>query len=209
MSLCVRSGSTYPAHKPSPLPPVPGSVELRQWLPMGKPRQPADPGVPVWGTVDGPSQALSLPRCTQVAWTSVWSMLATASAWPSSASCGICSATWRPSARRCPSSVRPGLGSGALGGNWQGQRAPCSCALPSTVASKPGTCVKVLTIEPPPADPRLREDMALLADCALPPELRVSAQPPGAGPSAHAAVVHEPHAWVQSLCDPGPVTSLY
>ncbi|XP_045847586.1 ankyrin repeat and BTB/POZ domain-containing protein 1 isoform X4 [Meles meles] len=41
-----------------------------------------------------------------------------------------------------------------------------------TVASKPGTCVKVLTIEPPPADPRLREDMALLADCALPPELR-------------------------------------
>lgn len=41
------------------------------------------------------------------------------------------------------------------------------------VASKPGTCVKVLTIEPPPADPRLREDLALLADCALPPELRV------------------------------------
>lgn len=41
------------------------------------------------------------------------------------------------------------------------------------VASKPGTCVKVLTIEPPPADPRLRADMALLADCALPPELRV------------------------------------
>ncbi|KAF3828848.1 hypothetical protein GH733_003112 [Mirounga leonina] len=40
------------------------------------------------------------------------------------------------------------------------------------VASKPGTCVKVLTIEPPTADPRLREDMALLADCALPPELR-------------------------------------
>ncbi|KAM9093967.1 ankyrin repeat and BTB/POZ domain-containing protein 1 [Sarcophilus harrisii] len=41
------------------------------------------------------------------------------------------------------------------------------------VASKPGTCVKVLTIEPPPADCRLREDLALLADCALPPELRV------------------------------------
>uniref|UniRef100_G1TPB9 Ankyrin repeat and BTB domain containing 1 n=1 Tax=Oryctolagus cuniculus TaxID=9986 RepID=G1TPB9_RABIT len=40
------------------------------------------------------------------------------------------------------------------------------------VASKPGTCVKVLTIEPPPADQRLREDLALLADCALPPELR-------------------------------------
>uniref|UniRef100_G3WDW9 Ankyrin repeat and BTB/POZ domain-containing protein 1 n=1 Tax=Sarcophilus harrisii TaxID=9305 RepID=G3WDW9_SARHA len=40
------------------------------------------------------------------------------------------------------------------------------------VASKPGTCVKVLTIEPPPADCRLREDLALLADCALPPELR-------------------------------------
>ncbi|XP_029774069.1 ankyrin repeat and BTB/POZ domain-containing protein 1 isoform X3 [Suricata suricatta] len=42
------------------------------------------------------------------------------------------------------------------------------------VASKPGTCVKVLTIEPPPATPRLREDMAQLAHCALPPELRVS-----------------------------------
>uniref|UniRef100_A0A673UQP8 Ankyrin repeat and BTB/POZ domain-containing protein 1 n=1 Tax=Suricata suricatta TaxID=37032 RepID=A0A673UQP8_SURSU len=40
------------------------------------------------------------------------------------------------------------------------------------VASKPGTCVKVLTIEPPPATPRLREDMAQLAHCALPPELR-------------------------------------
>ncbi|KAF0879390.1 ABTB1 protein, partial [Crocuta crocuta] len=40
------------------------------------------------------------------------------------------------------------------------------------VASKPGTCVKVLTIEPPPAAPRLREDMAQLAHCALPPELR-------------------------------------
>lgn len=42
--------------------------------------------------------------------------------------------------------------------------------------------MKVLTIEPLPADPRLREDMALLADCALPPELRVSARLPGAGP---------------------------
>ncbi|KAM9075811.1 ankyrin repeat and BTB/POZ domain-containing protein 1 isoform 1-T1 [Megaptera novaeangliae] len=40
------------------------------------------------------------------------------------------------------------------------------------LASKPGTCVKVLTIEPPQADPQLREDLALLADCALPPELR-------------------------------------
>ncbi|XP_059879154.1 ankyrin repeat and BTB/POZ domain-containing protein 1 isoform X1 [Delphinus delphis] len=40
------------------------------------------------------------------------------------------------------------------------------------LASKPGTCVKVLTIEPPQVDPRLREDLALLADCALPPELR-------------------------------------
>lgn len=47
---------------------------------------------------------------------------------------------------------------------------------PAAVASKPGTCVKVLTIEPPPEDPRLREDLALLADGALPPELRVSAQ---------------------------------
>lgn len=34
--------------------------------------------------------------------------------------------------------------------------------------------MKVLTIEPPQVDPRLREDLALLADCALPPELRVS-----------------------------------
>ncbi|XP_012517407.1 PREDICTED: ankyrin repeat and BTB/POZ domain-containing protein 1 [Propithecus coquereli] len=40
------------------------------------------------------------------------------------------------------------------------------------VASKPGTCVKVVSIEPPPGDPRLREDMAALADRALPPELR-------------------------------------
>uniref|UniRef100_A0A8C8YWZ7 Ankyrin repeat and BTB/POZ domain-containing protein 1 n=1 Tax=Prolemur simus TaxID=1328070 RepID=A0A8C8YWZ7_PROSS len=40
------------------------------------------------------------------------------------------------------------------------------------VASKPGTCVKVLTIEPPPGDPRLRQDLAVLADCALPAELR-------------------------------------
>uniref|UniRef100_A0A8C9EGS6 Ankyrin repeat and BTB domain containing 1 n=1 Tax=Phocoena sinus TaxID=42100 RepID=A0A8C9EGS6_PHOSS len=40
------------------------------------------------------------------------------------------------------------------------------------LASKPGPCVKVLTIEPPQADPRLREDLALLADRALPPELR-------------------------------------
>ncbi|XP_070216393.1 ankyrin repeat and BTB/POZ domain-containing protein 1 isoform X4 [Bos mutus] len=39
-------------------------------------------------------------------------------------------------------------------------------------ASKPGVCMKVLTIEPPQADLQLREDLALLADCALPPELR-------------------------------------
>ncbi|XP_032314686.1 ankyrin repeat and BTB/POZ domain-containing protein 1 isoform X2 [Camelus ferus] len=44
--------------------------------------------------------------------------------------------------------------------------------LEAKLASKPGPCVKVLTVEPPPADPRLREDLALLADCALPPELR-------------------------------------
>ncbi|XP_007465325.1 PREDICTED: ankyrin repeat and BTB/POZ domain-containing protein 1 [Lipotes vexillifer] len=50
--------------------------------------------------------------------------------------------------------------------------AKCDCVLPSTVASKPGTRAKVLTIEPPQADPRLREDLALLADGALPPELR-------------------------------------
>ncbi|KAM5219034.1 LOW QUALITY PROTEIN: ankyrin repeat and BTB/POZ domain-containing protein 1 [Hipposideros larvatus] len=40
------------------------------------------------------------------------------------------------------------------------------------MASKPGTYVKVLSIRLPPEDPRLREDLALLADCALPPELR-------------------------------------
>ncbi|XP_032996946.1 ankyrin repeat and BTB/POZ domain-containing protein 1 [Lacerta agilis] len=40
------------------------------------------------------------------------------------------------------------------------------------VSSKPGTCVKVLTIEPP-GNSRLQEDLALLADCALPAELRV------------------------------------
>ncbi|XP_057561591.1 podocalyxin-like protein 2 isoform X2 [Hippopotamus amphibius kiboko] len=43
--------------------------------------------------------------------------------------------------------------------------------LEAKLASKPSTCVKVLTIEPPQADPRLRDDLALLADCALPPEL--------------------------------------
>lgn len=40
------------------------------------------------------------------------------------------------------------------------------------VSSKPGTCVKVLTIEPT-GNCRLQEDLALLADCALPAELRV------------------------------------
>jgi hypothetical protein len=54
---------------------------------------------------------------------------------------------------------------------WSTSLSPCRLLPP--VASKPGTCVKVLTIEPPPADPRLRADMALLADCALPSELRV------------------------------------
>ncbi|XP_023376697.1 ankyrin repeat and BTB/POZ domain-containing protein 1 isoform X4 [Pteropus vampyrus] len=42
------------------------------------------------------------------------------------------------------------------------------------VASKPGTYMKVLSIRPPPEDPRLREDLALLAHCALPPELQLS-----------------------------------
>ncbi|KAB0363464.1 hypothetical protein FD754_007620 [Muntiacus muntjak] len=45
-------------------------------------------------------------------------------------------------------------------------------SLEAKLASKPGVCVKVLTIEPPQADRQLREDLALLADCALPPELR-------------------------------------
>ncbi|XP_055269395.1 ankyrin repeat and BTB/POZ domain-containing protein 1 isoform X2 [Moschus berezovskii] len=44
--------------------------------------------------------------------------------------------------------------------------------LEARLASKPGVCMKVLTIEPPQADPQLREDLALLADCALPPEFR-------------------------------------
>lgn len=30
--------------------------------------------------------------------------------------------------------------------------------------------MKVLTVEPPQADPQLREDLALLADCACPLE---------------------------------------
>ncbi|KAF2988078.1 hypothetical protein EK904_005454, partial [Melospiza melodia maxima] len=46
------------------------------------------------------------------------------------------------------------------------------------VSSKPGTCVKVLTIEPT-GNCRLQEDLALLADCALPAELREL--PSGAG----------------------------
>lgn len=40
------------------------------------------------------------------------------------------------------------------------------------VSSKPGTCVKVLTVEPL-GNGRLHEDLAMLADCALPSELRV------------------------------------
>ncbi|XP_043934477.1 ankyrin repeat and BTB/POZ domain-containing protein 1 [Protopterus annectens] len=40
------------------------------------------------------------------------------------------------------------------------------------VSSKPGTCVKVLTLEPLNSC-RLQEDLAILADCALPAELRV------------------------------------
>ncbi|XP_078517862.1 ankyrin repeat and BTB/POZ domain-containing protein 1 [Lissotriton helveticus] len=40
------------------------------------------------------------------------------------------------------------------------------------VSSKPGTCVKVLTVEPLD-NGRLQEDLAILADCALPAELRV------------------------------------
>ncbi|XP_007437182.1 ankyrin repeat and BTB/POZ domain-containing protein 1 isoform X2 [Python bivittatus] len=41
------------------------------------------------------------------------------------------------------------------------------------VSSKPGTCVKVLTIEPS-GNSRLQEDLALLAECALPAEFRLS-----------------------------------
>lgn len=42
-------------------------------------------------------------------------------------------------------------------------------------------------MRPPAEDPRLREDLALLADCALPPELRVSTQGPGTGPGGQEA----------------------
>ncbi|XP_072928113.1 ankyrin repeat and BTB/POZ domain-containing protein 1 isoform X4 [Hemitrygon akajei] len=40
------------------------------------------------------------------------------------------------------------------------------------VSSKPGTWVKILTLEPQ-ENCRLQDDLAMLADCALPPELRV------------------------------------
>ncbi|KAM8930059.1 ankyrin repeat and BTB/POZ domain-containing protein 1 isoform 2-T2 [Pelodytes ibericus] len=40
------------------------------------------------------------------------------------------------------------------------------------VSSKPGTCVKVLTVEPEGTG-RLQDDLAILADCAMPAELRV------------------------------------
>ncbi|XP_033922255.1 ankyrin repeat and BTB/POZ domain-containing protein 1 isoform X1 [Melopsittacus undulatus] len=46
------------------------------------------------------------------------------------------------------------------------------------VSSKPGTCVKVLTIEPT-GNCRLQEDLALLADCALPAKLRQALVPEG------------------------------
>ncbi|KAG2470685.1 ABTB1 protein, partial [Polypterus senegalus] len=42
------------------------------------------------------------------------------------------------------------------------------------VSSKPGTCVKVLTLEPQ-SNCQLQEDLAILADCALPAELRQQA----------------------------------
>lgn len=41
----------------------------------------------------------------------------------------------------------------------------------SAVSNKPGICVKVLSLEPHSC--QLQEDMAQLADCALPPQLRV------------------------------------
>lgn len=62
-------------------------------------------------------------------------------------------------------------------------------------------------MRPPAEDPRLREDLALLADCALPPELRVSTQGPGTGPGGQVtylgtAVVGKPHIGVQFLMWP-------
>lgn len=62
--------------------------------------------------------------------------------------------------------------------------------------------MKVLTIEPPPADPRLREDMALLADCALPPELRVSTR--RVGPHVDVAMVDKPRAWLHPWAGASP-----
>lgn len=43
--------------------------------------------------------------------------------------------------------------------------------LPVKVSNKPGICVKVLSLESPSC--QIQEDMAQLADCALPTELRV------------------------------------
>lgn len=42
---------------------------------------------------------------------------------------------------------------------------------PPLVSNKPGVCVKVLSLESNSS--RLQEDMAQLADCAIPPDLRV------------------------------------
>lgn len=57
------------------------------------------------------------------------------------------------------------------------------------VSSKPGTCVKVLTIEPT-GNCRLQEDLALLADCALPAKLRVGTTSTASGLCGAAIRVH-------------------
>lgn len=47
----------------------------------------------------------------------------------------------------------------------------CVCFSGALVSNKPGVCVKVLSLES--ISCRLQEDMAQLADCAMPPVLRV------------------------------------
>ena len=47
----------------------------------------------------------------------------------------------------------------------------CGDSLAPVVSNKPGTCVKVLTLEP--QNCQLQGEMALLADCAVPSQLRV------------------------------------
>lgn len=47
----------------------------------------------------------------------------------------------------------------------------CVFVSDAVVSNKPGVCVKVLSLESNSC--RLQDDMAQLADCAMPPDLRV------------------------------------